>query len=145
MGCRDVVTDVDAKVISGQPLPDSVRHEIVPGLAAHPTSAVWLAWDGDVAVGVLVAIGGYSTFHAKPVLNVHDVAITPEYQGRGIGSRLFKAAEEYAIENGCAKLTLEVRRDNPRARKLYKRLGYASDHEETATLSWEKKLASSGT
>jgi len=32
-------------VISGKPLPDDVQQKIVPGLAAHPTSVVWLAWD----------------------------------------------------------------------------------------------------
>ena len=53
-------------VISGKPLPDDVKQRLVPGLAAHPTSAAWLAWDGDLAVGVLVAISGYSTLLRRP-------------------------------------------------------------------------------
>ena len=127
-------------VISGKALPDDVQQKIVPGLAAHPTSVVWLAWDGDTAVGVLIAIGGFSTFYARPTLNVHDCCITPSHQGKGIGTRLFLAAEEYAKKNEYAKLTLEVRRDNPGARRLYKKLGYAADHEEDETLFWEKKI-----
>ena len=127
-------------VISGRPLADDVRLMIVPGLAAHPTSVAWLAWDNETAVGVLIAIGGFSTFYAKPSLNIHDCCITPTYQGKGIGSSLFQTAEEYAKEQGCAKLTLEVRRDNPGARRLYKKLGYAKDHEEDETLFWEKKI-----
>lgn len=127
-------------VISGRPLPDDVQQRIVPGLAAHPTSAVWLAWDGEVAVGVLVAIGGYSTFYAAPTLNIHDLCITSTHQGRGIGTSLLMAAEEYAKCNGCAKLTLETRRDNPSARRLYKKLGYAADHEDDETFFWEKKI-----
>lgn len=127
-------------VISGKPLPDDVKRRLVPGLAAHPTSAVWLAWDGEIAVGVLIAIGGYSTFYAAPTLNIHDLCITSTHQGRGIGTSLLMAAEAYAKENGCAKLTLETRRDNPGARRLYKKLGYAADHEDDETFFWEKKI-----
>ena len=116
----------------------------MPGLffimCTYIRSAAWLAWDGKVAVGVLIAIGGYSTFYAAPTLNIHDLCITSTHQGRGIGTSLLLAAEEYAKENGCAKLTLETRRDNPGARRLYKKLGYAADHEDDETFFWEKKI-----
>ena len=133
-------------VICGKPLPDDVQRNIVPGLASHPTAVAWLAFCGEEngteteAVGVLVAIGGFSTFLAKPTLNVHDACVTPAYQSKGVGTRLFRAAEQHAVQTGCAKLTLEVRRDNPGARRLYKKLGYARDHEEDETFFWEKKL-----
>lgn len=130
-------------VIYGKPLPDNIRRNIVPGLASHPTAVAWLAFCGEsetAAVGVLIAIGGFSTFCAKPTLNIHDVCVTPAYQSKGIGTHLFQKAEQYAVQTGCAKLTLEVRRDNPGARRLYKKLGYAGDHEEDETLFWEKKI-----
>eukprot|EP00568_Trieres_chinensis_P002615 CAMPEP_0183305042 /NCGR_PEP_ID=MMETSP0160_2-20130417/9918_1 /TAXON_ID=2839 ORGANISM="Odontella Sinensis, Strain Grunow 1884" /NCGR_SAMPLE_ID=MMETSP0160_2 /ASSEMBLY_ACC=CAM_ASM_000250 /LENGTH=75 /DNA_ID=CAMNT_0025468185 /DNA_START=45 /DNA_END=268 /DNA_ORIENTATION=- len=36
-------------VIGGAPLPDDVRRDLVPGLAAHPASVAWLARDAAAA------------------------------------------------------------------------------------------------
>lgn len=107
----------------GQPLPREVCERLVPGLATHPTARVWLAFDGDEAVGVCVGFVGYSTFHARPLLNIHDLAVLPTHRGRGIGRAMLAAAEDMARSAGCCKLTLEVLEDNP-ARRLYERFGF---------------------
>jgi ribosomal protein S18 acetylase RimI-like enzyme len=107
----------------GKPLPAEVRQRLVPGLAAHPTSRVWLAFEGSQPVGVCVAFVGYSTFNARPLLNIHDLAVLPGQRGRGVGRALLAAAESQAIGEGCCKLTLEVLEDNP-ARHLYQRFGF---------------------
>jgi ribosomal protein S18 acetylase RimI-like enzyme len=108
----------------GTPLPQQVRERLVPGLAAHPTACAWLAFDGAEAVGVCVAFVGYSTFHARPLLNIHDLAVLPAHRGRGVGRALLAAAEEMAQGAGCCKLTLEVLEDNLPARSLYERFGF---------------------
>ncbi|MEJ0098967.1 MAG: GNAT family N-acetyltransferase [Pseudomonadota bacterium] len=69
----------------GEPLRAEVRERLVPGLAAHPTSRAWLAFEGSEAVGVCVGFIGYSTFNAQPLLNIHDLAVLPGLRGRGIG------------------------------------------------------------
>ena len=109
----------------GTPLSQEVRERLVPGLAAHPTACVWLAFEGAEAVGVCVGFVGYSTFHAQPLLNIHDLAVLPECRGRGVGHALLAAAEEMARTAGCCKLTLEVLEDNLPARRLYERFGFA--------------------
>lgn len=132
----DLTSDADAAAIvalidayardprgGGEPLPADVRGRLVPGLAAHPTSRAWLAFDGDEPVGVCVAFVGYSTFKARPLLNIHDLAVLPSRRGRGVGRALLAAAEAQAIAEGCCKLTLEVLEDNP-ARHLYQRFGF---------------------
>ncbi len=108
----------------GEPLPQAVRERLVPGLAAHPTARVWLAFAGDEAVGVCVGFIGYSTFHARPLLNIHDLAVLPAQRGRGIGQALLAAAEAAARAEDCCKLTLEVLEDNLPARRLYERCGF---------------------
>jgi ribosomal protein S18 acetylase RimI-like enzyme len=108
----------------GEPLPQAVLERLVPGLAAHPTSRVWLAFDGIDAVGVCVGFMGYSTFHARPLLNIHDLAVLPGQRGRGIGHALLAAAETQARADDCCKLTLEVLEDNLPARRLYERFGF---------------------
>jgi ribosomal protein S18 acetylase RimI-like enzyme len=108
----------------GQPLPDEVRQRLVSGLRATPGARVWLAFDGTEAAGVCVAFLGYSTFQARPLLNIHDLAVLPVQRGRGAGRSLLAAAQALALTEGCCKLTLEVQEDNTPARRLYERFGF---------------------
>jgi ribosomal protein S18 acetylase RimI-like enzyme len=111
-------------IAQGAPLGESVRREIVPGLRRHPGAVVFLAWLDAQAVGVAVCVTGFSTFAAKPLINIHDLAVTADCRGRGVGEALVGAVERKARQMGCAKLTLEVRRDNAAAHRLYRRLGF---------------------
>jgi ribosomal protein S18 acetylase RimI-like enzyme len=52
-----------------------------------------------------------------------NLAILPEWQGRGIGASLLKYADELARAAGLEKCSLMVTFDNP-ARRLYERTGY---------------------
>jgi ribosomal protein S18 acetylase RimI-like enzyme len=108
----------------GVPLPDSVQARLVPGLREHPMARVWLAFDDAVPVGVCVGFIGYSTFEARPLLNIHDLAVLRGQRGRGTGRALLAAAEAAARAEGCSKLTLEVQEDNTPARTLYERFGF---------------------
>jgi ribosomal protein S18 acetylase RimI-like enzyme len=107
-----------------QPLSAGVRARLIPGLRAHPMSKVWLAFDGISAIGLCVAFVGFSTFQARPLLNIHDLAVLPGRRGTGVGRALLAAAESHACELGCCKLTLEVQDDNTPARHLYERFGF---------------------
>jgi ribosomal protein S18 acetylase RimI-like enzyme len=124
----DIVRLVDAYARDprggGTPLAAEVRGRLVPGLAAIPAARAWLAFEGGTAIGVCISFFGYSTFHAMPLLNIHDLAVLPEYRGRGAGQALLAAAEDAARAAGCCKLTLEVLEDNLPARRLYEFRGF---------------------
>jgi len=87
-------------------------------------SLVLLALTENVAVGIAVCFSGLSTFHARPLLNVHDLAVLPQYRGQGIGRLLLTAAEDHARRRGCCRLTLEVQDDNHPALGLYRDFGF---------------------
>ncbi len=108
----------------GAPLAPDVRARLIPGLRAHPTTLVFLAYDGDTPVGVAVCFLGFSTFAAKPLVNLHDVCIAPTHRCRGIGRRLLATVEAKARELGCCKLTLEVLDQNHHALKTYTAAGF---------------------
>ncbi len=127
----------------GEPLSDAVRRDLIDGLKAVPTRLVLLAFDGDRPVGVAVCFRGFSTFAARPLLNVHDLAVLPETRGQGVGRRLLEEIHGRAAEIGCCKVTLEVRGDNHRAQGLYRSLGYGEsngDGESAGMLFWEKRV-----
>jgi ribosomal protein S18 acetylase RimI-like enzyme len=113
-------------LIDGKPLSPQVRQEMIPGLRAHPTTLVPLAFHDTKAVGVAVCFRGYSTFYARPLINIHDLAVLAEYRGLGIGRRLLEAIEREARDAGCCKLTLEVRETNRRAKGLYESIGFTA-------------------
>jgi ribosomal protein S18 acetylase RimI-like enzyme len=125
-GIIAIVNSYAAEPIGGgQALPPDVRERLIPALRDHPTALVLLAFADEEPVGVAVCFFGFSTFKARPLLNIHDLAVLPQYRGIGAGRALLQAAEEHARRKGCCKLTLEVQEDNTRARALYRRFGFA--------------------
>lgn len=108
----------------GEPLSPDVRSRLPGALRDHPASLVLLAFSAGRPVGVAVCFFGLSTFLARPLLNVHDLAVVPEHRGKGVGRALLVAVEARALEHGCCRLTLEVQEDNHPARALYERFGF---------------------
>jgi ribosomal protein S18 acetylase RimI-like enzyme len=92
---------------------------------------------------LITSFEGFSSFAAKPLLNLHDVAVLPDYRGLGIAQALLSCAESYARSIGCCKLTLEVLQGNAVAQKAYLRFGFAAYtllEEQGAAMFWQKKL-----
>jgi ribosomal protein S18 acetylase RimI-like enzyme len=114
----------------GRDLPGGVRDRLISGLQQHPTTLILLAFDAATPVGVAVCFVGFSTFTARPLINIHDLAVIPDYRGRGIGRLLLEGVEAKGRELGCCKLTLEVREDNHRAQRLYQRFGFGDTSNE---------------
>lgn len=110
---------------NGGPLPPDVRERLIPELRRHPTTIIFLAYLEGKAVGIATCFLGFSTFAARPLINVHDLAVLPEYRARGIGRSLLEAVERKARDLGCAKVTLEVQENNARARRMYEAAGFA--------------------
>ena len=109
----------------GHPLSADARANVIAGLRAHPTTLVFLAFLNGEPVGIVACFRGFSTFAAKPLINVHDFYVVPALRGRGAGRTLLAAVERKARTTGCCKLTLEVQEKNARARRLYEACGFA--------------------
>jgi ribosomal protein S18 acetylase RimI-like enzyme len=126
-----------------KPLEPDVRVRLVPALQKHPTTLIFLAFDGDEPVGAAVCFIGFSTFAAKPLINIHDCVVVPACRGKGVGRRLLEAIEDKARELGCCKLTLEVMDNNQRALRTYEAAGfvrYALQKEAGTAIFMSKSL-----
>jgi [ribosomal protein S18]-alanine N-acetyltransferase len=73
------------------------------------------------------ALTGYAgmMFAGGPEADVVTLAVDPARWGRGTGTALLTALVAEAARRGCTEVLLEVREDNPRARQLYLRHGFA--------------------
>ncbi|MEO0531181.1 MAG: GNAT family N-acetyltransferase [Planctomycetota bacterium] len=153
----DLASDADAAVVvalldayardpmgDGEPLAADVRERLVPALREHPTTLIWLAWLDEKPVGIVTAFVGFSTFRARPLINLHDVAVLPDARGQGVGRALLAAVEEHAMAIGCCRLTLEVLEANHRAKGLYESVGFSQAtylEDAGAALFFVKSLA----
>lgn len=118
-------------VAGGKPIADEVQARLIPELRRQTNGKHFLALESGAVVGVAICFIGFSTFRAKPIINIHDLTVHRDYRGRGIGDALLQAVEAEAQRLGCSALTLEVQEDN-RARRLYERFGFAGGNPDGA-------------
>ena len=109
----------------GQQLAAEVRTALARALQALPQYHGAMAWLGERPVGLINCFTGFSTFAARPLLNIHDIVVLRDLRQGGIGQALLAWAEGRARDLGCCKLTLEVLSNNRRALTSYERAGFA--------------------
>jgi len=110
----------------GHPLDAYARAHLPSCLAAMPQAFSVLAFDGDLPVGLVNCIEGFSTFACRPLVNVHDLAVLASHRGQGIAERMLQRVEQIARERQACKLTLEVLSGNTAAMRLYARTGFVA-------------------
>lgn len=111
----------------GEGLSDFAKSQVVPALAARPQAFSVLAFDGtddNRPIGLVNCIEGFSTFAARPLVNVHDLAVLEGYRGRGVAERMLDLVQSMSLARGACKLTLEVLSGNSGAVRLYERFGF---------------------
>lgn len=77
--------------------------------------------------------------------HISNIAIHPNFRGRHFGELLLEYLKQQAILNRIERMTLEVRRSNISAQRLYQRFGftfagvrphYYNDNNEDAFIYW---------
>lgn len=127
----------------GMPLDEDARDRLIPALKATPGAFSVIARADGVAVGLANCLMGFSTFAARPLVNIHDMVVTAAHRGKRVGRTMFAVIEAVARERGAAKVTLEVLEGNKGARALYASLGYGDydlGPDMGPALFWQKVL-----
>ncbi len=127
----------------GEPLPELVRTTLVERLASLPHAFSVLCFVDGVPAGLVNCFEGFSTFEARPLVNIHDVIVAAQHRGRGISQQMIAEVERIAHQRGCSKLTLEVLEGNEVAQGAYRKLGFANYELDPAmgrAMFWQKKL-----
>ena len=64
------------------------------------------------------------------------IAVNPNFQGKGIGTKLLQAAEYYAIKNNMDKMLIPTQKENILACNFYKKNGYSVKEETVIKHYW---------
>jgi ribosomal-protein-alanine N-acetyltransferase len=122
------------------------REMYLAELANTGVSFVYLARDAGGR-----PVGFCSFWRVLDELHINNLAVLPEHRGTGIGSALLTRALAEGAALGAKRATLEVRRSNEAARRLYERFGfsvagvrqgYYSHPVEDALVLWREELES---
>lgn len=96
-----------------------------------------------------IVVGFCSFWRVVDELHVNNLAVLPAYRRRGIGTSLLLSVLGEGARLGARRATLEVRRSNEAARRLYERLGfstagvrraYYTNPIEDALVLWRERL-----
>lgn len=127
----------------GEDLSDYAKENLIKQLRKSNSVFSVLSYIDGKPVGLINAIVGFSTFAAKPLVNLHDIVVLDGYRGKKISQKMILKAEEIAKTKGCCKLTLEVLEGNKLAQLAYEKAGFSGyelDPEMGKAVFWQKKI-----
>ncbi len=127
----------------GVPIAATILEALPKQLLSYPGAFSVIAWQGKEPVGLVNCFETLSTFKGKPLVNIHDVIVSPDQRGSGITPQMLARVEAVARQRQCCKLTLEVLEGNLRARSVYQAFGfegYELDAQFGQAQFWEKPL-----
>ena len=84
--------------------------------------------DGKI-IGYVAFFYCYFTWSGK-ALYMDDLYITPDYRGKGLGTRFITMLKEIAAQSGCHIMRWQVADWNERARAIYKGIGAVINEED---------------
>ena len=111
------------------------KHPTLEGIKAYiEEGSMYLYKEGNVIVGA-VAVNMYQgeDYHAiewsqqvadDKAAVIHILAVSPDYQGKGIGSEMVREAINLAKEKGMHAIRLDALASNIPAHRMYERLGF---------------------
>ena len=127
----------------GKPLPTTVRESLIGELRKRSFFKSAIAYVESKPAALVNYAEGFSTFAAKPLVNVHDLVVHQDFRGQGLSHKLLDFVQQEAAAIGCCKLTLEVLAENENAIGSYRKFGFQPfqlSEESGAAQFWQKKL-----
>jgi len=95
---------------------------------------VWVAEAEAEVAGVLIAVVGNAAWHLA------NIAVDPQYSGRGVGRQLLDVLERAAWAAGAQRLNLTTHVEMPQNIALYQHLGWSETGREESKVFMQKGL-----
>ena len=93
---------------------------------SHSACPVFVADNGGEVLGyAFCQLEDIRRHNLRPekTLYIDDICVDEAARGQGVGSRLYDYVNQYAADEGCRRITLNVWCLNPGAMEFYKKMG----------------------
>jgi ribosomal protein S18 acetylase RimI-like enzyme len=77
--------------------------------------------NGELIASVMVGYEGHRGW-------INYLAVSPEHRNRGIGTKMMEEAERLLRNEGCPKISLQIRTSNAAVVKFYHAIGFVADN-----------------
>lgn len=115
---------------------EAIRRSLADRLA-NPQQRVLVALRGEIVVGYVVLVVREFAAHAfgiaRRVIDLEQIAVATDEQGKGVGDVLVAAARDFARERQIPEIELTVWAFNERARRFFSRHGFVAAYERRIT------------
>ena len=93
----------------------------------HGESVIFLAFDGDAAVGFTQLYPSFSSTALARVFILNDLFVAQDHRRSGVATRLLDAATTYARSLGAVRVSLNTDTANTTAQATYEARGWQRD------------------
>ena len=93
------------------------RKSIAESISHSPWHLLVAIYDGKI-------IGYGGVYLILDEGQISNIAVLRQYRGKGVGHAILNSIIELCTHEGCAKITLELRKSNNVARALYEKCGF---------------------
>lgn len=77
---------------------------------------------------IIIKERNHKGFRYRKQLDIDSICVDEKYRNQGIGTKFLNFIKDYAIENGCTDIALNVNEENLNAIHLYEKFGMKRKH-----------------
>ncbi|KAF1046054.1 MAG: Mycothiol acetyltransferase [Herbaspirillum frisingense] len=103
------------------------RRYLTARMAARESQIFVSVADDGRLTGFCQLYPGFCSLEAARIYTLYDLYVDPAARGSGAGRLLLRAAQDFAREQGAARMDLTTARSNARAQSLYESEGWRRD------------------
>ena len=107
----------------GHPLENPVRPVLAKLIADATLGQAFMIEADRETIGYVILCHSFSIEFGGHDTILDEIYIRPDARGKGYGTKILHALEDWSLENGLVAIHLEVMAENPAA-GLYRRTGY---------------------
>jgi N-acetylglutamate synthase-like GNAT family acetyltransferase len=104
---------------------ESIERRLVQLLGQADRDAVFIAETNGHVIG-WIHIGRIDSIENDPAAEIRGLIVTEKLRGRRIGATLVAAAEQWAVQQGLARVRVRSNVTRERTHAFYERLGYVA-------------------
>jgi GNAT superfamily N-acetyltransferase len=121
------------------PAPAKQRRALELILAQPSLGRLFVLTRGPKVMGMVSLLFTISTAEGGKAAWLEDLVVRPEQRDHGLGTRLLRAAVDWARKEGITRITLLTDGTNARARRLYLRHGFTGSSMQPLRLHLARK------